>query len=304
MDGIINVNKPLGITSNGVISRVKRCLSEKKIGHIGTLDPMATGVLPLFLGKMTKLISNFNQGDKSYRVHAVFGKRSDTLDLEGTLEPVEIPDTCTDEKVVEILKEFVGEINQIPPMFSAVKVNGKRLYELARKGQEVEREARRITIYSIDHVQCNMPELSFEVSCSKGTYIRSLVSDIAEKLGTAAYLNRLQRIRCGDHFSLSDAVDLDQMEKLDKSDWINHFVDPIKILPDYHRIFLADSIRIDYLKNGRSVEVGHQELEFSDKREERSDALVIKEKDRLLAIGSLEFSQDHRFLFKPRKVLI
>ncbi|MCP4298896.1 MAG: tRNA pseudouridine(55) synthase TruB, partial [Proteobacteria bacterium] len=191
MNGIISIIKPEGITSYDVIREVKKVAKEKKIGHIGTLDPMATGVLPLFLGKMTKLIPFFNNGSKIYQVKAVLGAESTTLDREGEITAVPIPRSYSLLEIENVIKGFVGEIQQTPPIYSAIKVDGKKLYEYARAGKSVEIKSRNVIIFWIKNISYREPEFCFDVHCSKGTYVRTLAKDIAEKLGTSAYLQSL-----------------------------------------------------------------------------------------------------------------
>jgi len=303
LDGIININKPSGITSYGVIRVVKKIAQEKKIGHLGTLDPMATGVLPLFLGKMTKLIPFFNEGDKGYRVTAMLGGQSTTLDAEGEIEEVPIPEDCTPEKVRETLLSFLGEIEQTPPMYSAVKINGKKLYEYARKGETIERKSRKVTIHEITNIEYSAPILTFDVFCSKGTYIRTLADDVAQKLGTRAYLTALCRTKVGQFFNLENSIDLDRLEKLDEIDLLTSFVQPISIMPDWHVISAeTEQMRIR-IKQGNAVPVCFEKINFSPQGSDSPRSMVVDQKQRLLAVGNLEFSQDSQCNFHPMKVL-
>lgn len=187
MDGILIINKPKGCTSHDIVYRVKKMLKEK-VGHTGTLDPMATGVLPLLIGKGTLCSKYLINHDKIYQVKLKLGKETETLDSEGkVIEERQVPESCLiKENIEEILKTFSGKQQQIPPMYSAIKVNGKKLYEYARKGQEVKIEPRNIEIYSIELINIDNinKEIEFIVNCSKGTYIRSLCKDIASKLNT------------------------------------------------------------------------------------------------------------------------
>ncbi len=304
MNGILNVFKPAGITSYGVIRQVKQISGQKKIGHLGTLDPMAEGVLPLFLGKMTKLIPHFNQADKTYSVKALFGAQSSTMDREGEITPVPIPETCTSDLITSVLQDFVGENEQIPPMYSAVKVKGKRLYTFARKGETVVRKARNITIYWIKNIECNLPDLSFDVHCSKGTYIRSLVSDVAEKAGTGAYMSALTRTRCGRFFKAENAVNLDEINNLNKIDLQKYFVDPQCMFNEWHIISTHSPETITHLCQGRSIPVTPDTLCLSEKGKQFSNSLVKDQQNRLIAIGRLEFSLDGHNRFHPSNVLI
>lgn len=304
MNGILNVFKPEGITSYDVIRQVKKISAQKKIGHLGTLDPLAEGVLPLFLGKMTKLVSHFNLEDKIYLVKARFGATSTTLDREGELTSIPIPESCSADTVFEALNHFIGESEQIPPMFSAVKIKGKKLYQYARSGETVERKPRKITIYYIKNVQCHLPDLSFEVKCSKGTYIRTLVSDLGEKLGSGAYMNGLTRIGCGRYFTSENAVRLDEINKSNKIDLQKHFIEPQWLFTEWHIISVQTSETVVHLSQGRSIPVTPDMLCLSSRGGQFSKAMVKDPQNRLIAIGRLEFSQDGSGSFYPSNVMI
>ncbi|MCX4302760.1 MAG: tRNA pseudouridine(55) synthase TruB [Clostridia bacterium] len=184
MDGILIVNKPKNFTSQDVVSKVKKILNEKKAGHTGTLDPLATGVLPVLLGKSTKLSKYLIEHDKVYVARIKLGQKTNTGDAEGiVIEEKNVPEISV-EKAKKILDSFLGKGQQIPPMYSAIKINGKKLYEYARNGENVEVPPRNIEIYSINLLKIKDTEMEFEVSCSKGTYIRTLCEDIAKALGT------------------------------------------------------------------------------------------------------------------------
>ena len=221
MDGIIIVDKPQGCTSHDIVRKVKKALNEK-VGHAGTLDPMATGVLPLLIGKGTLCSKYLINHDKIYKVVLQLGKKTDTADSEGkVIEEKLIKEKYFDTKnVKDVLSSFIGEIKQTPPIYSAIKVRGKKLYEYARKGEIVEIPSRNVKIYSIDKVEINEIEkqISFEVSCSKGTYIRTLCEDIAGKMETVGYMKELRRIKVGS-FDISNAINVTNLENLntDKS---------------------------------------------------------------------------------------
>lgn len=207
--GIIIIDKPESITSQGVVSRVRRTLGTKRVGHGGTLDPMATGVLPVFVGRATRASGMMLEADKTYRAGFRCGFSTDTLDTTGEVTHRTDRDTLPDA-VRAALASFVGKQSQVPPMYSALKKDGKKLYELARKGIEIEREPRNIEIFSIDYLGYHDGEHTIEVSCSKGTYIRVLIADIGEKLGTLACMSSLRRIKTG-MFSIENAVPLDEV---------------------------------------------------------------------------------------------
>ena len=208
---ILNIYKPKGWTSFDVVKKVRGILNEKKVGHGGTLDPFAEGVLILGTGADTKQLTAISGTDKEYKAILLLGSKTDTQDTEGTVvDEKEIPQ-LSNEQIESVLKSFIGEQLQIPPMYSAKKVNGKRLYTLARKNIEVKREPSLINIFDIELIEYNSPYISFKVRCSKGTYIRVLGSDIAEKLGTIGHLTALKRIKVGD-YTLNDTIQISTLE--------------------------------------------------------------------------------------------
>ena len=209
MNGVLIIDKPIGVTSFDVIRDIRKEYGTKKVGHTGTLDPMATGVLPILIGDATKLSDYLMDHDKEYIAVLKLGEKRDTGDSEGNIiETSKIPNLTTQE-IENTLKAFIGKISQIPPMYSAIKVNGKKLYELAREGKEIERKPRSVEIYSIELLEVEknkeniIDKIKFKVNCSKGTYIRTLCEDIAEKLGTVGYMKELRRTRVG-RFTLED----------------------------------------------------------------------------------------------------
>ena len=207
MDGVINVYKPEGITSFDVVWKIRKLAHTKKVGHTGTLDPLACGVLPICIGKGTKIVDYIMNGSKEYKALLKLGIVTDTYDREGKIIN-ESDVKCSEEEVTHAIKSFIGEIAQIPPMYSALKVNGVRLYELARKGIEIEREKRNITILDIQILEIKLPYVSFIVKCSKGTYIRSLCYDIGEKLKCGGVMWALERIKTS-IFKSEDSVHLE-----------------------------------------------------------------------------------------------
>ena len=212
IDGIINVYKESGYTSHDVVAKLRGILKQKKIGHTGTLDPEAQGVLPVCLGKATKVCDLLTDRRKTYQAVMVLGVSTDTQDMTGTVIE-ERPVTCSESDVRTCIRRFVGDQEQIPPMYSALKVNGKKLYELARQGIEVERRSRRITVYEISIEQVSLPEVVMTVTCSKGTYIRTLCHDIGEALGCGGCMKSLLRTKVGP-FELPDSLRLDEIEAL------------------------------------------------------------------------------------------
>ena len=209
---MLTVYKEAGYTSHDVVAKLRGILRQKKIGHTGTLDPDATGVLPVCLGSGTKLCDMLTDKDKEYVAELLLGVETDTQDTTGTVLN-ESPVAVTEDEVRRAAAGFVGSYNQVPPMYSALKVNGKKLYELAREGKEVERKARPVQIHELEILNCELPVVTMRVACSKGTYIRTLCADMGEKLGCGGTMQKLTRTRVGT-FSLEDAVTLGELQTL------------------------------------------------------------------------------------------
>jgi len=208
---VLNINKPPGITSFGVVKKVRYWSKVKKVGHAGTLDPLATGVLIVLTGKATKRSAEFMEQTKEYSAAIEFGKQSNTDDSEGEITNIcQVPDISL-ETISNIVEKYVGEIQQVPPMFSALRKDGKRLYKLARKGIVVEREARPVTVYDIKIDSWENPVLKLTVTCGRGTYIRSLARDLGNDLNVGGILTSLVRTRIGDH-CLEDSWDFNELE--------------------------------------------------------------------------------------------
>ncbi len=224
--GVLNVYKEKGYTSHDVVAKLRGIVKQKKIGHTGTLDPDAEGVLPVCFGKATKLCDLLTDKDKTYQAVLLLGQVTDTQDTSGQVLEKHSTEDLTNEKVENVIRSFEGEYDQIPPMYSALKVNGKKLYELAREGQEVERKARRITIHEIRILEINLPEVKLEVTCSKGTYIRTLCHDIGQKLGCGGCMESLLRTRVSS-FTLKDSLKLPEIEKLQESGKIEQILMPV-----------------------------------------------------------------------------
>ncbi|MEE3419677.1 MAG: tRNA pseudouridine(55) synthase TruB [Lachnospiraceae bacterium] len=210
-NGVVNVRKEKGMTSFGVVARLRRIFGQKKIGHTGTLDPDAEGVLPICLGRATHLVEDLSRGTKTYRAVLLLGVETDTQDISGTVL-LEKEVTVTEEEVREAIFSFQGKQKQLPPMYSAVKVNGQKLVDLARRGIEVERKEREVEFSEINILSVDFPRVTFEVTCSHGTYIRTLCHDIGQKLGCGACMESLLRLRVED-FTLEDALTVDEIAR-------------------------------------------------------------------------------------------
>lgn len=253
MDGIIIINKPKGCTSHDIVHKAKKIFNEK-VGHTGTLDPMATGVLPLLIGKGTLCSKYLIEHDKIYKAKIQLGVKTDTADQEGNIiEKSQVDDSIfIIEKIKNTLKNMIGKNLQTPPIYSAIKVKGKKLYEYARKGENVEIPKREITIYDIEltNIDEKNKTIEFKVHCSKGTYIRSLCEDIATNLGTIGYMASLQRLKVG-RFSIENSITIDDLEKNIKNDSFikNHFISIEKLFENEPNIELNNR-KLELFLNG------------------------------------------------------
>lgn len=217
VNGFLNIDKPAGNTSADVVTKVRRWSGQRHVGHGGTLDPMATGVLPVCLGQATRLASFITESHKTYRAEVMLGESTDTYDSEGSTTASADPTSVTREQVQALLPSFSGAILQQPPMYSAIKHRGQRLYRLARAGIEVERPHREVQVFRIELIDWQPPRLSIEVECGRGTYIRSLAHDMGQALGCGAHLTALMRTSCGP-FDMTDSLTLDRVEAAFRND--------------------------------------------------------------------------------------
>lgn len=234
--GVINVYKEKGYTSHDVVAKLRGIAGQRKIGHTGTLDPDAVGVLPVCLGRATKLCDLLTDKDKTYEAVLLLGQETDTQDISGEVLRTGDTSTLTEEGVREAIESFMGEYEQIPPMYSALKVNGKKLYELAREGKVVERKARPVRILNIDILEMDLPRVRFVVECSKGTYIRTLCNDIGEKLGCFGCMEELIRSRVS-RFELKDSYTLAELQKMRGEGTLTDAVIPIDAMfSDYGKV--------------------------------------------------------------------
>jgi len=226
INGIINVYKEKGFTSHDVVAKLRGIIKQKKIGHTGTLDPNAEGVLPVCLGKATKLCDLLTDQDKTYGTVLLLGKTTDTQDMTGKILTEQEVLGITKQEVTNCIQAYIGEYDQLPPMFSAIKVQGKKLYELAREGKEIERRTRRVTIYQIKILEIALPRVRMEVQCSKGTYIRTLCHDIGATLGCGGCMESLVRTKVS-RFELKNSYTLNQLETLFQSGTFGQVVLPV-----------------------------------------------------------------------------
>lgn len=291
MDGILNVYKEAGFTSHDVVAKLRGILGQKKIGHTGTLDPAATGVLPVCCGKATKVCELLTNKDKTYQAVCRLGVITDTQDTTGRILEERTVKNITTEDIYRTVAEFQGEIMQVPPMYSALKVNGKKLYELAREGKEVERKARPVTISEIHIIQVDIEEQTFsmEVTCSKGTYIRTLCHDIGMKLGTGAAMENLVRTRV-ERFHIEDALTLDEIERLVKEepDILQEKIYTVDSLFEKYPCMQVEKEYAMQLANGNKLQPKQlkpfirSDMEFVEQMKERDSVTSEEIQDRCL----------------------
>ena len=251
MNGIIIIDKPQEWTSNDVVSRLRRVFNTRRIGHGGTLDPMATGVLPVFVGRATRGVEFFEHAEKVYETTIRFGLTTDTEDITGkVLTETEV--TLTEEDLQKVLPRFRGEILQVPPMYSAIKVNGQKLYDLARKGREVERQPRPITIHELQLLEFTGNEARLRVRCSKGTYIRTLCKDIGEALGCGGCMAALRRVEAGE-YTLEGSIPLRQLLDIsERGEDVEHLLRPVDTMFASHEKLRLNEKQARLVKNGNA----------------------------------------------------
>ena len=306
INGVINIYKIKGFTSHDVVAKLRGIMKQKKIGHTGTLDPDATGVLPVCLGSATKLCDMLTDKEKEYIAKVRLGVTTDTQDMTGTvLEQKEVK--VSEEEVTKAVESFVGLYEQVPPMYSALKVNGKKLYELAREGKEVERKARPVVIHYIEIIEMNLPEMIIKVGCSKGTYIRTLCHDLGQTLGCGAAMAALERTKSG-QFCLDTAVTLAELEEKIKEageqretvlqsmvipvDRMFSQLSELRLLPEWERL----------VQNGNSFEEKNLKEEFREKeRKNKSQYRVYIGENTFM--GVYEYRKEER-KFSPVKMFI
>ena len=241
INGIVNIYKEKGYTSHDVVAVLRKVVGQKKIGHTGTLDSDATGVLPVGLGRATKVCELLTDHDKTYEALLLLGKTTDTQDISGEVLEERDPGNLTEEEVRSCIESFIGEYDQIPPMYSALKVNGKKLYELAREGKTVERKSRKVQIHGIRILEMNLPHVRMEVDCSKGTYIRTLCHDIGEKLQVGGCMEELERTKVG-RFLKEDAVTLDEVrQKMEQGEGAELFTPLDQIFAELPAVTVTDA---------------------------------------------------------------
>nr|WP_308649338.1 tRNA pseudouridine(55) synthase TruB [uncultured Agathobacter sp.] len=296
VNGIINVYKEKGYTSFDVVAKMRGIFGQKKIGHTGTLDPDAQGVLPVCLGKATKVCDLLTDKDKVYKATMLLGIQTDTLDISGKVCNKAVVNV-TEQQVRDVISTFIGNIEQVPPMYSALKVNGKKLYELAREGKTIERKARKVSIYDITIDEICLPEVVMTVSCSKGTYIRSLCDDIGTKLGCYGCMKDLLRTKVA-CFDIGDAYKISEIEKLKES-----IVLPVDMLfeniPAVNTVLMAQKL----IENGNRIPAeminadGNKQRKYDDEGRYR----IYNPEDSFVGIYTYKAETDD---FKPVKIFM
>ncbi|TCT15048.1 tRNA pseudouridine55 synthase [Natranaerovirga pectinivora] len=297
INGIINVYKEKGYTSHDVVAKLRRILNQRKIGHTGTLDPEAEGVLPICLGKGTKVSGLLTDTDKVYEAVLKLGITTDTQDHTGRIleeKAIEV----TQEQIEEVIKSFIGEYHQIPPMYSALKVKGKKLYELAREGIEIERKSRTIFIHYINVLDIKPSEIKMVVKCSKGTYIRTLCHDIGQKLGCGGHMMALKRTEVG-IFNVDQSITLDQIDILMSNNELEDYIYPVQDLFKEYNSTIVKEDQYKYLYNGNKLDI--HKLNLTITMEPDEIIRVYDENNQF--IGLYQYIVDEKVL-KPIKIFL
>lgn len=303
MEGVINLLKTPGMTSHDCVSALRRLLGEKRVGHTGTLDPMACGVLPICIGKATRLAEYTLEHEKAYRAEMLLGLTSDTQDLTGEILTRNPVSGITEEKLLQAFEKFMGPVEQVTPAYSAAKHHGKKLYQLAREGAPVPRKIRSVFIHKISLFRVypleEYPRVIFDVVCSKGTYIRTLCSDLGKVLGPGAVMSFLVRTASGP-FSLENTISLEEIDECLKSG-NQGFLQPMNLLVNHLPVVELKASAVRYVKNGSAVNGQH----FVTQGEIPHEALIrLEHNNQLIGIGTFVQDDNNACLIKPKKILI
>ena len=299
LNGVINVYKEPGFTSHDVVAKLRGILKEKKIGHMGTLDPNAVGVLPVCIGKATKLCDVLSEKDKTYSATLLLGTETNTQDIFGKIVKKATEgeiDALDEELVIKTIKGYIGDYEQIPPMFSAIKIKGQKLYDLARRGEEVERPTRQCKIIDITIKGIEFPRVFIDVTCSKGTYIRTLCHDIGQDLGVGGCMEKLTRTRV-DRFKVEDSVKLEDIEQARDEGRLDDLILPIdQVLDNYSKCVVSDEAE-KLVMNGNIFTSG--DTKFKMNHEDGQVVRVYREDETF--IGLYKFDEGKR-IYKPEKM--
>lgn len=294
MDGILNINKPIGMTSQDVTAAIRRLLKQKRVGHAGTLDPLASGVLPICIGQATRVADYLSEGGKAYEAVIVFGAVTDTYDTEGQIVRTADPSSLTLAQIEEALPHFLGPQMQMPPLYSAIKIQGQPAYKRVRAGQNITLSPRPITIMDLTIIAWELPRLTLSVECSKGTYIRSLAYDLGESLGGGAHLGGLIRTRSGP-FTLSDSLTLDQVADLFHAGALPEHLSPPDIALLAYPAITLDTPTVARVLHGMPFEA--QPTDF----ESRGLARVYAPGEQFIALAEWDAERE---MWQPRKVFV
>jgi tRNA pseudouridine55 synthase len=300
VSGVVNILKPPGMTSHDVVDQIRKVFKTKKVGHTGTLDPAAAGVLPITIGRATKISQYITSADKVYRAEITLGIKTDTLDSEGQVIRTQDASSVTELAFTKVLSEFIGDIQQIPPMASAIKIGGKKLYDLQRQGIEVERPARNVSIYNIKLVWStgwgtSNPRALFDVHCSKGTYIRTLCDDIGEKLGVGAYMSFLLRTGVG-FFNIENTVTIESLINTENA--VAALIPMDEALSGYPEVFVRDKAIKAVLSGAKLYPPGVQQ---QPENINAGQLVRLKGNNNLLALAEtqIEIEPEQRLVYKP-----
>lgn len=301
--GILIIDKPKGITSHDVVARVRKVTGIRKVGHTGTLDPLATGVLVVCVGQATRLIEYLVTGLKQYRATIRFGATTDTLDSEGQILSQHDISDLTPARLEQLLPAFLGEIDQIPPIYSAIKRDGQPLYKAARAGKSVTLEPRRVTIHTLEWVDWTAPDLTLDVSCSAGTYIRALARDLGEAAGTGAYLAELTRT--ADHpWLLDDAVSLNTLVReteTNSAGWQNYLWPMDEAVKHLPKLILDDAAALR-VTHGNTVQIAQEKIDVDDMPSRTGAHLLRAYRSNGEFLAILELAEANDNIWQPKKV--
>lgn len=295
MDGILNINKPLGMTSHDVVARVRKLLKQRRVGHAGTLDPAASGVLPICVGLGTRVAEYLSESGKAYQAEIIFGVVTDTYDTEGTVLRTHDATSLTQKQLEQALSAFLGEQMQQPPRYSAIKIQGQPAYKLARAGSEIELAPRPITISQLEILSWEPPRLTLAVACSKGTYIRSLAYDLGEHVGTGAHLGGLIRTRSGP-FALAESITLDQLESAITDGSVTQYLFPADAALRQYPALTLSTEQATQVLHGNPIKPSVQAPQPAS-----TLARIYSEEGQFLAIAQWD---DQRQYWHPKKVFV
>lgn len=293
MDGILNINKAKGMTSHDVVAKVRKLLQQKRVGHAGTLDPAASGVLPICIGMGTRVAEYLSESGKAYQAEITFGVVTDTYDAEGTIIRTANPANLTLTQIEEALPSFLGPQMQLPPRYSAIKIQGQAAYKRVRSGEEITLEPRPVTFYRLEIMAWHPPQLTLAVECSKGTYIRSLAYDLGERLGCGAYLSALIRTRSGP-FQLSQSASLEQLAEVCAQGTIAEYVFPIDSALQQYPALQLDATTLEHVLHGNAFH-----SDGPDQQPSANLARIYDSEGHLLAIAIWNAEQR---IWQPKKV--